>query len=150
MTSFKPAKKINSQHMTLWRTILQEQAKLLQLIRQALPITSANAIRHCVASGQQLIIYVDSAAWATQLRFQQDKIITALVENGVTQIKTVQIRRLQQTQAVNSKRLAVLPSQDTLTALKKACPTTTDDELEQALKRLSLTLERRLSEKPED
>lgn len=147
MTTFKPAQTIDSQPIALWLSILQEQAKLLHSIQKNLPAQTAQAIKHCLVSEKQLIIYVESASWASQLRFLQDKIMAGLIESGVTQVKGLQIKLLANRQNSVKKRPPNLPSEAVLTDLKTAYAGKPEDALGQALSNLTLTLEKRRSAK---
>ena len=147
MTNFKPANAFASHPLTLWLSILQEQTKLLRSIQKNLPTQLTQAIRHCLISEQQLIIYVDSASWASQLRFLQDKIMAGLIESGVTHVKGLQIRLAANPQNPLKKRTIKLPSETVLSALKNSYGDNTEDALAQALNKLTRTLEKRLSAK---
>ena len=147
MTTFKPAQELDSQPIALWLSILQEQAKLLHSIQKNLPTQTAQAIKHCVVSERQLIIYVESASWASQLRFLQDKIMAGLIENGVTQVKGLQIKLLANRHLTVKKRSPLLPSESVMTHLKNAYAGDSEDVLGLALNHLTLTLEKRRSAK---
>ncbi|MCW8907457.1 MAG: DUF721 domain-containing protein [Sedimenticola sp.] len=59
-----------------------EQALLLQLVRRLVPPPLDT---HCVAAvkkGNQLLIYVDSPAWASRLRFTVRQLSAKLAETG--------------------------------------------------------------------
>ena len=92
MTTFKPAHRLESQPLALWLSILDEQAKLLHIIQKNLPANAAQAAKHCVLSKGQLILYAESAAWASQLRFMQAQIMAGLLDKGVTQVKSLQLK----------------------------------------------------------
>ena len=147
MTTFKPAQNFNSQPIALWLSILQEQTKLLHSVQKNLPIQTAQAIKHCVVSDRQLIIYVESASWASQIRFLHDKIMASLIENGMTQIKGLQIKLLDNRQNMPKKQSPNLPSEAVLKDLKTAYAGNSEDILGNALNKLSMTLEKRLSAK---
>ncbi len=147
MTTFKPAQTIDSQPMALWLSMLQEQTKLLQSIQIKLPAQTAQAIKHCLISERHLIIYVESASWASQLRFLQDKIMAGLIESGVTHVKGLQIRLLTNQQNTAKKRSPNLPSARVLNDLKSAYAGKSEDALGQSLSNLTLTIEKRLSAK---
>ena len=148
MTTFKPAQSLDSQPIALWLSILQEQAKLLHSIQKNLPVRTAQAIKHCVISDRQLIIFVESASWASQLRFLHDKIMAGLIESGVTQVKGLQIKLLTNRQNTSKRRPPNLPSEAALRDLKTAyAGGEAKDALGQALSNLTLTLEKRLSAK---
>jgi len=147
MTTFKPATTFDSQPLALWLSILQEQAKLLHSIQKNLPAQAAQAIKQCVVSEKQLILYVESASWASQLRFLQDKIMAGLIESGVTQVKGLQIKLLANRQTTVKKRSPQLPSEAILEHLKTAYAGNSEDVLGLALGNLTLTLAKRQSAK---
>lgn len=148
MTTFKAAHQLKNQPLALWLSILKEQAKLLQIIQKSLPAHAAQAAKHCVLSGPHLVLYVESAAWASQLRFMQAQIIAGLFENGVTQVKSLQVKIIPVAyQNASARRHARLPTATTIAELKQLTTEEKPDSLHQALARLASTLEKRLSAK---
>ena len=146
MTTFKPAHRLESQPLALWLSILDEQAKLLHIIQKNLPANAAQAAKHCVLSKGQLILYVESAAWASQLRFMQAQIMAGLLDKGVTQVKSLQLKIAPTVSYPQTGlRHAQLPSLSTVTELKQLTAENDQDPLHQALAKLAKTLEKRLS-----
>lgn len=116
--------------------------QLLAKIRQALPEPSGSHCLYCVLRGDsRLILYVDSAAWATKLRFHQLEIQSALSEIGP--LKSIQIRVLLPGRETEKRlQAAKIPSPQALDQLAKIAAASCDPEIKRSLKRLVCTLQR--------
>lgn len=147
MTIFKPVLDFNHQQLALCLTIVSEQAKLLKKIRKAVSHEIGDAIKHSVVSGQKLIIYVESSAWASQIRFIEADIIKAASDFGFTKIKTIQIKIQAEYRPLKPPSAIKLPSANTIRLIQQQSQQKTDDAVSQALSRLGDTLEKRLTTK---
>lgn len=124
---------------------LGEQQALLAKVRTALPEALAGHVLHTVLSGSRLLLYVDSAAWASQIRFFRDAILALGLQAGRQSVNDVQLRILQ-AEAVERVRRANLPTPETAERIA-AENGAEGDELAAALNRLGATLRRRLRER---
>lgn len=115
---------------------LQEQAKLLASVKTALPAQLVSAALYCVASGDKLIVYTDSAAWASQLRFYSPQILASAGGRGFA---TVKVKIITKTAPVPPSPIKI-PSKQTVTLLATQAQNQRDSHLQSALARLASTL----------
>jgi len=120
------------------------QKQLLAKVRAILPGALAEHALHCVVSGKKLLIYTDSAVWATQLRFYLPKIQADESTLARAPVESVQIKVLtmQTGLAKTPKRKTKIPSAETIAIIHKDCECLDDDPLKFALLKLSATLKR--------
>lgn len=123
---------------------IDQQKKLLTTIKRALPDQLAEHAQHCVITEKKLLIYTDSAAWATQLRFYNKAILNAIEPETRHRIQILQIRIFEPigAQPEKPKRTAKIPPPDKIAAIRGNASGNSDDPLSQALLKLSATLER--------
>ena len=142
--SFKRALKFSNRSFDQLDCIIRQQKELLQSIRKVLPGDLAKHVHHSLLSGNKLLIYTDSAAWATQLRFYQQKLIAAAQALSKNSAANVQIKILtQQTgPSLQQAEAAIIPSTERREAIRSLCRTDPDSELAHALLNLVDTLER--------
>lgn len=123
---------------------MQQQQKLLRIVRAVLPSAWADKISYCLIKDKKLSIYTTSAAWASQLRFY-DKIIRAQVGQERQQpIDTLQIKLLIETIGVTQSAAlkARIPSASAIGQIRDNSLRVADPQLQQALLKLSATLAR--------
>ncbi len=142
---FKPVNEVNKQALNNFLETILEQQKLIEIVRIGLPTHLAGHVQHCVESGPSLIVYCDSAAWASQLRFCTKAILEQLRTAGRSRITKIQVRLVpQEIGSAASKRSPRLPS---AAAIESICGNLADgsdsDELAAAMARLRVTLRRR-------
>lgn len=140
--AFQSAINFGVSQMTACLARIAEQQQLLQLVRSALPEQLQQHAVHCVASGNKLIIYCRSAAWASQIRFFQTVILNKLQESGQRNLGGLQVRLLLDSAAPKRLKTKRLPEQSVADALI-AQSQHHSDELTTALNRLGKTLSRR-------
>lgn len=121
----------------LWQQLAQ-QKQILKAVRSLLPEALAKQVCHALISEDKLLIYTDSAVWATQLRFYQPTLLSAFKNI----VNTVQIRITDTGLEQPVERRANVPSMDTIKALEKDSLTIEDETLRQSLLNLSETLAR--------
>ncbi len=121
-------------------------AELLRKIKQAIPGPMAAHCLDCVAQEDGgLVLYTDSQAFASQLRFFAPSILAKLNIDGELSIKRVLIRNLSLTLPTDfEKPVAPMkkPSSETIEMVKASSRFAADDELSAALARLGATMER--------
>jgi hypothetical protein len=139
----KPALSFENQTLTSLQGEIVRQKQLLRAVQTVLPAHLATELKHCLVKGDNLLVYTDSAVWASQLRFYQATILAtpALLAEGVT---SVQIRMITQQVGlvVKSERKAKLPSAENITQLHDASLHIADEQLRNSLLSLSVTLAR--------
>lgn len=125
-----------------------QQQQLLQHIRQRLPEHMAKHARHCLVSKNTLMVYTDSAVWASQLRFYRQTLLAdiATLSNGAVQ--NLQIKVMTETFGATARvrHKTNIPSLATIEMMAQQSASITDQPLQQALQRLNATLKRRTKE----
>lgn len=143
-TTFKSAMAFDSRLLKVLMAKVAEQNQLLRIVRAALPLNIAEHVDACVLSGTRLLIYVGSAAWASQIRFYNQAILNKLSESGQYKITTIKVKVLLQPRGWETGRSARLPSPETVRALFGKLDENSDDVLDKALTKLGKTLWARL------
>jgi Dna[CI] antecedent, DciA len=128
---------------------INQQLALLECIKAILPRELASHALHCVLNdkkpdNKKLLIYTDSAIWASQLRFYGKSLLTAVepVTSGPVSVLQVKVINVPETAITSKKRIVAIPSQTVAEAINNHSLTVTDPELKQALNKLSSTLAR--------
>ena len=127
-------------------------AKLLRKIQEALPGPMAEHCLFCVArEDESLVVYTDSQAFASQLRFHTPSILAKLNVAEEAAIKQIVIRNLASTAPTESaKPLSPMkkPSRKAIEAVKASSDSSKGDELSAALARLGATMESYAEKQP--
>ncbi len=145
---FKPILAYPGRTIVQLRLQIDPQLAMLKQIRTALPSELANHALHCVLNNQRLLVYTDSANWATQLRFFESAMLTALESGSSKLVATMlKVKIISITTTANAKRKALIPSQTVAGEIRAQSLVTADPQLKQALAKLSATLAR-LQTKP--
>jgi hypothetical protein len=128
---------------------INQQLTTLQRIKAVLPKELANHALHCVfhdkkLNDKKLLIYTDSAIWASQLRFYGKTILSSIESINPNQISVLQVKVINVPETANiiKKRIAVIPSQTVADEIRNHSSMVTDPQLKEALGKLSLTLAR--------
>lgn len=123
---------------------IDQQKKLLSLIKSALPDHLKERAAHCVIDRSKLIVYADSANWASQLRFYRAAILGAIDKSPYRPVDILQFRITEplQPESAEPVRPAKLPGKSSIANIRRNAELREDDPLAGALLRLSETLER--------
>lgn len=123
---------------------IKQQLALLEHIQAALPKDLANHAFHSVLNNKKLLIYTDSAIWASQLRFYGKTMLTAIgsVTSAPVSVLQVKVISIPATAPTGPKRKPVIPPQKVADAIRNNSLIATDPQLKQALGKLSSTLGR--------
>jgi hypothetical protein len=142
--AFKTSLSFQSRTIAYFYSQIEQQKRALQRIQAVLPEPLAKQVRHCLIKDKKLLIYTDSAAWASQLRFYNYAILAAIAPLTRTSIELMQVKIIaEQTGLVlRSVRKANIPSGEKIAIIRNDSLGIRDDQLKQALLRLSATLER--------
>lgn len=142
--AFKLAQSFQNRTLIVFHSRLAQQQALLRLIRNELPPSLANHVLHCVPNEKKLLLYTDSAAWASQLRFLKQEILHAAGTEQGRPLEKLQIRILadQISDRPQADRKATLPSAEKIAMIRNQVNGIQEDQLQQALQRLSSTLAR--------
>lgn len=140
--SLKPTLAYENHNIGKLHATIKLQLFTLKHIKSVLPDQLAAHVLHCVPTNKKLLIYTNSANWATQLRFYDRKIIAAATSAGFTSINNMQVKITDApTSNTKRKRDLKLPSQSVVDDIYRQGIIGTDPELSQALVRLSLKLD---------
>ncbi|MEQ1620657.1 MAG: DciA family protein [Methylococcales bacterium] len=142
-TAFKPALRFPNQAIAYIYSNIDRHKQLLQPICKNLPAELATHVLHCLIKQRKLIIYTDSATWASQLRFYKGATLIAastFIKEPVTELQvkilTPQVR-LESTLALKP----LIPSADQIKLIRSAGLASSDEQLKLALLKLSATLQ---------
>jgi len=140
--TFKLAQSIQNRTLTAYQFRLNQQLQLLRHIRNNLPHPLADHVIHCVLNEKRLVIYTDSAAWASQLRFHKDQILQAVCKARNEPLEKLQVRILtdQISEKRDQHRKANLPSAEKIGLIRKEGNNLRDSQLGRAFQKLSATL----------
>jgi hypothetical protein len=115
----------------------REQSVLLQQVRRLLP---SPLDRHCLAAvlqGDRLVLFTDSSAWASRLRYFSRDLVFGLQQQQLTVTKTA-IRILVANRQKKRKQRHILRiSQENARLLSQTADDISDPTLGAALRRLS-------------
>ncbi|MGZ4981909.1 MAG: DciA family protein [Methylobacter sp.] len=151
LTSFKAALSFPNGTIAYYCSQIEQQKQVLQRIHEVLPIAIAEHALHCVVNGRKLLIYTDTAAWASQLRFYNRVILAAIAPVTRESVSIMQIKirmepplteRKQGVGASLPSRKPNIPSAEKIEFIHNHSLTVSDEQLKQALLRLSATLEK--------
>lgn len=142
--AFKLAQSFQNRSLDVLHSRLNEQQSLLRDIRSELPPSLADHVLHCVVNEKKLLLYTDSAAWASQLRFLKPEVLQAAGKTQKAPLDKLQIRILADkfNESPQTGRTANLPSEEKIAMMKNQANDIRDSQLGQALQRLSATLAR--------
>lgn len=143
--SFRSIQSLPNQFLVLYWRQIEQQKQCLQMVRRALPPSLAQHALHCVIDGGKLILYTDSAAWASQLRFHKTAILASLSARSGPPVGALQIRILTERAGLSetNELKANIPSAENIEMIRQQSDYFPDNELKQALQRLCATLSRR-------
>lgn len=142
MSTFKTALSFSNRPIDHFDSLIKRQKELLYAVQAAVPEPLEHHVQHCLVSGKKLLLYTDSAVWASQLRFYHETILAAIAPLSKNTATSVQIRitLAQAGPSVSRSARANLPSPEQLAALRGLCLYAPENELNQALLRLAETL----------
>lgn len=144
---FKSAMDFNGRPLAMCLEKIAEQKQLLNRVQNSLPDDIAEHAIHCVLSNTRLLVYTDSAVWASQIRFFNREIVNGLSTNGRQTIGSVQVKILLTQASSTSQRNMRLPSAATIDGILGRVDDKRNDVLDIALAKLGRTLKKRLAAK---
>ncbi len=142
--SFKVSLSFQNRTMAYFHSQIEQQQRILQRVQAALPDPLKKQARHCLIKDKKLLIYTDSAAWASQLRFYKSVILAAIAPLTKTPVEIMQVKIItgQTGGILRIKRKAKIPSAEQIEVIRSHGLTVSDNQLRLALLKLSTTLER--------
>ena len=142
--SFKASLSFQNHRMAYFYSQIEQQQRILQRIQAVLPEALAKQARHCLIRDKKLLIYTDSAVWASQLRFHNSVILAAIMPLTRTPVEILQIKIITAQTGIifGTRRKAKIPSVDKIEYIRSHSLAVSDNQLRLALLKLSSTLER--------
>lgn len=142
--SFKASLSFKNRTMAYFYGQIEQQQRILQRIQSVLPEAWAKQARHCLVRDKKLLIYTDSAAWASQLRFYNAAILAAVASLTRTPVEIMKIKIISchTGLVLGPKRKAKIPSVEKIEVIRNHSLSIPDDQLGLALLKLSTTLEK--------
>ncbi len=140
--SFKPIHNYPAQLFAIYQQKINQQQQLLASVKSILPADLAEHTLYCVLSGKKILLYTDSAAWSTQLRFYQSHIISFLKDKAEPVIDSLQVKLIPASEEKVRQTRAKIPCRENIEMVRQQALKETDAKLNQALLRLSETLQR--------
>jgi hypothetical protein len=121
---------------------IEQQKRVLQQVHRVLPPTLAEHARHCVIHGKKLLIYTDTAAWASQLRFYHSAILAAIAPVSRETVSMIQVKIMVESLQASPLpfRKPNIPSAEKIEQLQKQSLAVSDQQLKMSLLKLSATL----------
>jgi hypothetical protein len=141
---FKAALSFPNRTIAYFYSQIELQKQVLLRIHEVLPAVIAKHALHCVVNGKKLLVYTDTAAWASQLRFYNSVILSAIAPVTRESVSIMQIKVRSETLSATSlpARKPMIPSADKIALIHEQSLTVTDEQLKQSLLRLSATLKK--------
>jgi hypothetical protein len=141
---FKKSLAYPNRTMVYLHSQIEQQQRILKQIKAVLPENLATQTKHCLIKDHKLLVYTDSAIWASQLRFYNNAILASIQPLVKTPIENLQIKIISRTTGliVTTQRKANLPSIEGIDLIRKHSLSISDDKLSVALLKLSTTLKR--------
>lgn len=140
-SSFKAALSFPNRNIAHFYSLIEQQKQLLQRIHGILPTEIAKHVLHCVVNGKKLLIYTDTAAWASQLRFYNSAILAAIAPATRESVSIMQVKVMAETlRATPTQRKPNIPSAEKIEFIRNHSLSVSDEHLKQALLKLSATL----------
>ena len=122
---------------------IEKHRKILPLIQAAVPELLADQILDCAVNDRKLLIFINSANWASQLRFYSQSILKAVNSGTNEAIDKVQMRivSLESTKPP-LKKMPEVPSKENIELIRSVGKSAPEGDLKRALLSLSDTLKR--------
>ena len=115
------------------------QNELLLIIKASLPERLARHALYCVASGDTILLYTDSAIWSSQLRFYHQHMLQKLSTSKQGSFVVLKIKIIPST-VEQIERAAKIPSEKNITDILSQGENQKDEALKTALLKLAATL----------
>jgi hypothetical protein len=146
---FKAALSYPNRSIAHFYSQIEQQKQVLRCIHEVLPPTIAQHTLHCVINGKKLLVYTDTAAWASQLRFYNSAILAAIAPVTRESVSIIQIKTgVEALQSTPPRRKPNIPSAENIDFIRNHSLTVSDEQLKSALLKLSATLEKLSKTKP--
>ncbi|MDO9162735.1 MAG: DciA family protein [Methylococcaceae bacterium] len=142
--AFKPALLFPNNALAYVYSQIELQRQLLHPVRNALPSILSMHVLHCIIKKKELIVFTDTASWASQLRFYHDAMIASIALLTRESVNALQIRVMPVLTGIKSRQAPspIIPSTEKIMLIRSTGMMSSDEHLKQALIKLSTTLQR--------
>lgn len=141
--NFKKTLAYNNRALSIIRAKVAINQEWLRLINSGLTDDLASHIVACVIKNDNMLVYVESAAWAHRLRFYSDCILSNINKSSQVTVKKLLVKiTIISLRQPKQKRHLKKPLPDTITGIAQSAQGTNDD-LQRALLNLIKTLRNR-------
>jgi len=130
---------------SIFRSLLDRvelHRQILSLARGVLPETLAAHCQDCLIKGSRVLVFTDSPAWASQLRFYAPNILAQLNSSAGHHFSEVQVRNLRLEAPADTHKPMKRPSPSVARLLNLSGLDAPSVEIGEALVRLGATIER--------
>lgn len=141
--SFKSVQKYEQKVLARYLYRISVHSELLSAIKATLPSALSSHALHCVSSDKKVLLYTDSAAWSSQLRFYHQAMLRAVTSNGLGKFESLQVKIIPQTVQVEKTNPTILPSKENIKSIMIQAENQADEGLKHALLNLGNTLSER-------
>ena len=123
---------------------IQQQNLIMQHVRAALPTALSTHVSHCLIKDGKLLVYTNSAVWATQMRFSGERILAAVTPITTRPVDKLHIKviTVQTGPSVQFKRKANVPSPEKIAMLQQDSLAIRDEAVRASMLKLGATLAR--------
>lgn len=140
---FKPIGHCQNSMLAAYQARISLQRQLLKQIQGMLPSHLAEHLLHCVVSvTSKCLLYTDEEEWAAQLRLYLPVVLHSLKASTLPKLELIEVKVITYPAAPKIERKVNLPSKRNIELIRDNLQSIKDEELKQALSRLSETLER--------
>lgn len=142
--AFKSSLACQNRTIAYFYSQLEQQKKLLAHLQAVLPDALSAQVRHCLIKDNKLLVYTGSAVWASQLRFYNKIILASVAPLSKQPVDSLQIKIMDSPMRASHRplRKANIPSANTIEIIRTYSLAVSDNQLKQALLKLSATLDR--------
>jgi len=135
-------------------TKIAEQERLKKIILSSLPLFLHSHYLGCAVKDKTLVVFMDSPAWSSPVRFHSTEILAQLRKAGITKFDSLAVRTYIEAQKNSASYREIdktkIPSRTTISLIRKNSQSITDLQLASSLLRLASTLEQRNQIKSSD
>jgi hypothetical protein len=141
---FKTASAFNNRLLVNLYAQAADHQRLKLRVCSLLPENIAKQVLHCAIKNRKLLIYTHSPLWASQLRFYQPTLLANLTQVNAERVDSMQIKTVAMQSGISESiaNQAAIPSAATIGIIQKQCACVSDNQLQQALLKLSATLKK--------
>ncbi len=140
---FKPALSHSNRAIASLMLQVDRQKKILGIVRSVLPEPLAKQVKCCLVKDRKLLLYTESAAWASQLRFYSQALEEMTRSKCGETVEATKVRITHSIKAPDSEPLEPkIPSLENIGLIRENVENASDSPLKASLLKLGKTLEK--------